>query len=146
MSAFGEIGKLINLFTYMCLSLPFLILFLNLIYRIKRKDKIKRILVLTIISVIPLVIFSISDYNRWKKLQLSNVGTYYLTHYPNCENCKLSLLENNTYEVINDQEILEKGDWEYIQGSDYFFVELGEKRRHLGSGDYQYEDYKLKNK
>lgn len=76
--------------------------------------------------------------------QQRQVGVYYLTQYPNCNNCFVTLKENMTYEIIKDKKVVEAGKWHHVIGGDYSITYLGDGGRQLGSGDYEYEKYVLK--
>jgi hypothetical protein len=84
--------------------------------------------------------------NSYKKNQLSQVGLYYLTNYPNCDSCVLELKENQTYQIKRKGQIIEQSNWHYEVGGDYFILYLDNDKHQLGSGDYAYEKYNLKYK
>jgi hypothetical protein len=84
--------------------------------------------------------------DSYKKNQLTRVGLYYLTNYPDCDSCVLELKENQTYQITKRGQIIEQSNWHYEVGGDYFILYLGNDNHQLGSGDYAYEKYKLKYK
>lgn len=80
----------------------------------------------------------------YQQSQLNHVGFYYLIQYPNCDSCILELKEDMTYEIRNKGRIIEKSNWHYESGGDYWITWLDNDKKQLGSGDYAYEHYKLK--
>lgn len=94
------------------------------------------------------LIFQYKSYlsDSYKKSQLSQVGFYYLSNYPNCDTCVLELKENQTYEIKKNGLIIEQSNWQYNIGGDYFILYLDNKKHQLGSGDYTYGKYVLKYK
>lgn len=82
--------------------------------------------------------------DAYKRSQLTQVGIYYLTEYPNCDNCKLELKEDMTYEVRSNGKVIEKSNWHYEVGGDYWITYLNNDNHHLGSGNYAYKEYDLK--
>lgn len=86
---------------------------------------------------------SYQDY-IYKQNQLSVVGTYYLTSYPNCDSCYLELKENMIYIVVDKGKILKQSKWHYEVGGDYWITYLDNDRYQLGSGQYSYDRYELK--
>jgi len=91
-----------------------------------------------------LIFFAIHMKNVKRSNDLSIVGTYNLTQYPNCINCKAVLDENYTFTITNGIKVFEKGIWRYEVGGDYFVIYLNKNGDQLGSGDYKYNTYKLK--
>jgi hypothetical protein len=145
MFGLGELGKLFIAVIYIILSLPILLLLFILIHRIISKRKTAKLLIWTVLSSIPLIVFSYAQYEKHRKEDLSQVGTYFLNEYPNCSDCKLILSEDNTYVVTGTNSQIESGEWRYDEGNDYFIVTLSNGRQ-LGSGQYQYYKYELKYK
>ena len=130
------IGELIVLVIYVILSIPPILI----VIRLKRKKTfpVKKLTYL-VIAIIPLFLFSYSQYTNHRNAELQYVGVYYLTDYPNCISCVLNLNANNSYKVVFDQEIIEQGKWKYSSGGDYWIVDIGEHGQ-LGSGKYRYND------
>jgi hypothetical protein len=81
------------------------------------------------------------NYNR---SQLTQVGIYYLTDYPSCKSCRIELKENLKYIVFNNNKEVEKGDWHYEVGGDYWITYLNGRKSILGEGIYSYQKYNLK--
>ena len=73
--------------------------------------------------------------------ELEYVGTYYLTDFPNCVTCKLVLNADNTYDVRNENSVIETGDWHYESGGDYWIVYINKKGDQLGAGRFAYKRY-----
>lgn len=93
--------------------------------------------------------FLIFKFNSWlkeryEKGQLDHVGIYYLTDYPNCDHCILELKEDKTYQVSNNDTVLEKSNWHFESGGDYWITYLDNDRSQLGGGQYAYKRYRLK--
>ena len=81
---------------------------------------------------------------NYKRNQLSQVGKYYLTDYPNCKSCYIELKENMTYNVIDDGKIIETSNWHYESGGDYWITYLDNDKYQLGNGKFNYKKYELK--
>ncbi len=121
------------------------IIFFGLTITTKRKNKVWTGLV-GLFFVFLIFKYYSYETNLYKKNQLTQVGFYYLTNYPNCNSCILELKENQTYEVRNQGKIVEQSNWHYKVGGDYFILYLDNDNHQLGSGDYIYKKYKLKYK
>ena len=141
MAAFCEVWLLLK---YAILILSCLIfLYLTFFSKTKRFKWVFGIL--SFIAAIGFFLFT-ANQKRLKRISdLSNVGTYDLIKYPNYNSCKLILNEDYTFEVTNGKSILEKGDWNYDVGCDFWIVYLNKERDQLGSGIYEYGSYKLRN-
>jgi hypothetical protein len=97
------------------------------------------------------IFFSVLFYVFWshmnkiqRKAELEQVGVYYLTAYPNCEYCVLELKKDLTYDVRNNGQIIEKSDWHYKSGGDYWITYLDGKNHQLGNGYFEYERSELR--
>lgn len=98
----------------------------------------------SVFFVFLIVRFNACEKEDQKKSQLEHVGIYYLTNYPNCEHCILVLNEDQTCQVTSNDSILEKSNWHFESGGDYWITYIGTDGRQLGSGIYTYKRYKLK--
>lgn len=121
------------------------VMFFGLTFTVKRKNRIWTALA-GCFFVFLLFKFKFYSNDVYKKNQLSKVGVYYLTNYPDCDSCVLELKENQKYVVINNGRVVEQSNWHYKVGGDYFIVYLDNDKHQLGSGDYAYTKYKLKYK
>ena len=139
MSALGELFIYV---IYFVLGLA-CIIFLLLTFTSKKSIK-PWTLIASILFCFLFFTFKSCQKENYKQNQLSVVGTYYLTSYPNCDSCYLELRENMTYIVVDKGKIIESSNWHYEVGGDYFITYLDNDRHQLGSGDYSYERYKLK--
>ncbi|WP_298903445.1 hypothetical protein [uncultured Psychroserpens sp.] len=133
----SALGELIVFGIYVILIIPIL---LTLIVCIKRKKKLSGTLFI-IISLIPLALFSYSQYQNHRDAELDYVGIYDLTEYPNCDSCILKLNDDNTYLVSIEGSKIEHGKWNFRSGGDYWIVDIGEHGT-LGSGRFKYTTYK----
>lgn len=139
MSAFVE---LLIYFIYFILGFGTL-LFLAWAFTTKRKTKIWAILAALFFGILFFSFKSCQD-GYYKKNQISKVGQYNLTDYPNCTSCIIELKENQTFEVTNSGKIIEQGNWHYEVGGDYWITYLDNDNYQLGSGKFAYKKYKLK--
>ena len=80
----------------------------------------------------------------YRNSQLDKVGIYYLTNNPKCELCYLELKEDMTYTIINKGEVIEKSNWHFESGGDYWITYLDNDKSQLGFGNYEYKHYKQK--
>jgi hypothetical protein len=113
-----------------------------------KKNK-KSALLSFVIFLSLLIWYSYTQHQHKKSNQLSEVGVYDLTNYPNCPKCKIELSENLTFKVINESEVLEKGRWNYELGGDYSTTHLYSHRylkkdEQLGYGRFEYKKYQLR--
>ena len=141
------LSALSELFVY----IPYLILVLACVSFFRLTIKAKGQIKIWAGMAVLLFIFLFFNYkscvgDSYKKNQLTQVGLYYLTTYPNCDSCILELKENQTYQVINKGQIIEQSNWHYEVGGDYLILYLDNDKHQLGFGDYEYERYKLKYK
>lgn len=134
----SAIGELIILIIYAILSLAVLISAIKLFKSEAKKPKIVWGIVLLFFGVL-LTSFAYSQYANHRNAELEKVGTYHLTQYPNCPDCILILKENNSYEIMDRQNILDQGNWEYKSGGDYWITEIGETGQ-LGNDIYSYDE------
>ncbi|WP_298757108.1 hypothetical protein [uncultured Psychroserpens sp.] len=133
----SALGELIIFGIYGILIIPIILTF---IVFTKRKKKWSGFIYI-LISSIPLMLFSYSQYQNNRESELLYVGTYYLTDYYECKSCIIKLKEDNTYSVINNDHEIESGKWNYRSGGDYWIVDLGDYGQ-LGSGKFKYTKYK----
>ena len=94
--------------------------------------------IIGLISIALFVTILLSNNHQFRKSELEYVGTYDLDKYPNCKNCTLELKEDNTFVVLNYNLTVEKGDWHYEAGGDYFIVYLNGNKYQLNSGRFSY--------
>nr|WP_288836388.1 hypothetical protein [uncultured Flavobacterium sp.] len=138
----AALGELIVLCIYLLLGLGALML---LVLTFKQKKSYKPWTLLG--SFFCCALFFAYKYfsdEAYQKSQLSQVGLYHLTNYPNCDDCILQLKEDMTYEVKNRDKIIERSDWHYESGGDYWITWLDNDRYQLGFGKYSYERFRLK--
>ncbi|MEY8848593.1 hypothetical protein AB9K26_07245 [Psychroserpens sp. XS_ASV72] len=135
----SALGELFVVLIYVILTIPIIIM-IGLILVKRKKIKTKYFIYL-LVSSIPLIFFSYSQYNNHRQAELRYVGTYNLTDYPNCKTCILKLKKNNTYSVLKRNVEIEKGDWNFRSGGDYWIVDIG-KFGQLGTGKYKYSKSK----
>ena len=140
----SAIGEIIIYIIYIVLGLPCVILLIVTI----TADKSIKLWTLIASLLFGLLLFSFKSCqdNHYKKNQLSVVGIYYLTNYPKCDSCLLELKEDMTFTIEKNGKVIEQSNWHYEVGGDYWITYLNNDRSQLGSGEYAYEDYKLKYK
>jgi hypothetical protein len=139
MSALGELFIYVIYFVLGITTIAFLVLTII----IKRKAKILTGFA-TIFFGFLLFSFKSCQSHNYKENQLSQVGLYYLTEYPNCDSCIIELKENQTYEVTKNRQVIERGNWHYEVGGDYWITYLDNDKYQLGNGKFAYYKYKLK--
>lgn len=139
MSALGEVLIYV---IYFILGLS-CIAFLLLTFSSKKYKKIWTIIASVIFGYL-FFYFKSCQQQNYKQNQLSVVGTYYLTNYPDCNSCYLELKEDKTYVIVNKGKIVESSNWHYEVGGDYWITYLDNDKCQLGFGNYIYRDYKLK--
>lgn len=141
MAALGELLIYIIYFTLglLCLFLLFLTI------RSKKTIKIWTFIGSLFFGILFFNFKSCQD-NNYKKNQLSVVGTYYLTNYPNCASCIIQLNEDMTYYVVSNGNIIEKSNWHYEVGGDYLITYLDNDKHQLGANEYAFKGCKLKYK
>ena len=134
-----------ELFVYAILILLGLIALFFLIQTFKVKPRFRPIMLISSF-VFCYLCFSYKSCltDSYANSQKRQVGLYFLTNYPNCDNCILELKEDLTYTVKQNEKILETSNWHYESGGDYWITYLDNDRHQLGSGDYRYKKYKLK--
>jgi len=136
MAALGEL--IVFLIYAFIISLTVILLFVSIF---------KKSLILFILSMLSGIFLTYFTVNQWKnkrKDELENVGTYNLTNYPNCKSCRIILLDNNCFKVMSENKVVERGDWHFEQGGDYFIVFLNNRQNQLGSFPYEYDRYDVK--
>ena len=139
MSALGELFIYIIYFVLGILSIGFLVLTMTS----KKKTKILTGLA-TLFFGFLLFSFKSCQSRNYKENQLSQVGLYYLTEYPDCDFCIIELKENQTYEVTKNGQVIERSNWHYEVGGDYLITYLDNDKYQLGNGKFEYYKYKLK--
>lgn len=135
MSAIGEILEFI---VYLILLIPPLCIIILVIVR--EKEFLKKGLFYLSVALIPLSLYTYSEYSNHREAELKYVGKYYLTNYPDCEPCVLILNKNNCYSVTKLNKELEQGKWRFRSGGDYWIVDIGEHGQ-LGTGEYRYNRF-----
>ncbi|MES2662385.1 MAG: hypothetical protein V4629_03685 [Pseudomonadota bacterium] len=138
----SALGELLIYFIYFVLGLGTL-LFLALTFTAKRTIRVWAGLGTLFLGFL-LFSFKSCQSDNYKENQLSQVGLYYLTDYPNCDSCIIELKENQTYEVTKHGQIIERSDWHYEVGGDYWITYLDNNNYQLGSGKFAYKKSKLK--
>jgi len=138
----SALGELIIYVVYFMLGLH-CIIFIVLTITSKKSTKPWTLLA-SLMFVFLFFNFKSCQDNNYKRNQLSVVGVYYLTNYPNCDSCYLELKENMSYVIVNEGKVIEQSNWHYEVGGDYWIIYLDNDRHQLGSGEYFYERYKLK--
>jgi hypothetical protein len=122
-----------------------LLVLLSIFLTIKAKKFLKPFALLTAIFFCYLIFNFRSYLIESKKLaQLHRVGFYYLTNYPDCDSCVLELMEDKTYVVRAKDKVVEKSNWRFEAGCDFWITYLDNDRKQLGSGSYAYEVSELK--
>jgi hypothetical protein len=137
----SALGELIGAIIYWIIILGGLV---SLILAIILKGILKKAVTAAICSLCIVLILLIpkkrkSDYRR---SQLEHVGTYYLTNYPNCDSCIAILKDDNMYEVKQNKNIIESGNWHFEMGGDYLIVYMNNDSGQLGSGRFQFDKFK----
>ncbi|HEX8425918.1 hypothetical protein [Hymenobacter sp.] len=84
-------------------------------------------------------------YRNHLKAEADQTGVYQLSSYPDCASCVLELKPHNYYEVRQGQIVKEQGPWRFESGDDNWIVYLNEDDQ-LGTGQYSYNDYTLRDK
>lgn len=140
MTAFGEV---ILYSIYFNLGSAAIIFFIRLFFVKSSESKISSG-ILGITFVLSIVFIWYTRESGRQEEQIEHVGTYYLTDYPNCDNCICKLNEDNTFYIYSGSTIYEKGDWHFESGGDYLITYLHGDKYQLGCGNYKYHNYKLK--
>jgi hypothetical protein len=117
------------------------IVFLILAFFIK-----KRIIALCICLISFLLFFQFKSCqsDSYEMVQKREVGTYYLTQYPNCKNCYVRLNDNMTYNVFENGKIIETNNWHTDIGQDYWITYMNDNKDQLGFGKFKYDKYEKK--
>ena len=95
-------------------------------------------IILGILCLVVSIAWFVSSKITFHKWELEHVGIYYLDDYPNCLSCELELKTDKTFIVSEGKKILEKGDWHFEIGGDYFIIYLNGEDDQLGSGKFKY--------
>lgn len=135
---FDFIGELIRWVFYGIFLVPVLIFSINLVTRIRRKEGQTRMAMLTAFSLMPFAFVWYLDYSSHQRDKMRNTGTYMLTAYPDCSNCRLEILKNGSFGVLKDDELVERGKWSYQQQGDFWIVILNDDEN-LGEGRFLYD-------
>jgi hypothetical protein len=97
------------------------------------------------ICLVCIILFLFSERNTkttYNQSQLEHVGTYYLINYPYCDSCTAILKKNNTYDVMQENKVVESGDWHFESGGDYLIVYMNDDKDQLGAGRFQFDKFK----
>jgi len=138
----SALGELLIYIIYGALVLFFLSRLSLAIFHKRKKSK-NVYGVLALISVVSLLYFSRVQKKNRRANEEANVGKYHLSNYPNCPSCNVILKEDNTFEIVDSMKVLEKGDWSYESGGDFWIVYLDKRKDQLGSGIYKYDSFNL---
>lgn len=138
----SALSELIVPLVYFCLILLAL-LFLGLVFVIKKPYKFLPLLA-HILFLVLIYRFYNWDEQSAKNAQLQQVGIYHLTAYPGCDSCIIELKEDKIFEVKAGDSILERADWYYKAGGDFWITYLNQGQYQLGRGKYSYKGYQLK--
>jgi hypothetical protein len=139
MNGLGELFLYLIYAFLIVMSLGFLVL----VFVVNKKNRTLPI-VFCAISILLLFWFKSCNDQGDKLQQLRQVGTYYLTQYPDCPDCDLVLEKSQQYKIIKEGKIIGTGDWHFEWGQDYFITYLNGNSDQLGSGKYAYKVYNLK--
>ena len=138
-----NIAILIRLLLFYCLPGVFALRFLFLLLTAKNSATRRKAAVGFAALAALLTFFVFRSHQVDKEWEQAELGTYHLTHYPNCRPCELELREKNAFVVRQHDSIRETGHWHFESGQDYWITYLNEYDQ-LGSGKYQYTEYHLK--
>ncbi|HEX8330328.1 MAG TPA: hypothetical protein VF629_22550 [Hymenobacter sp.] len=138
-----NIAILLSLLLFYILPGVFALRFLFLLLSAKNSATRRKAAVGFVALAALLIFFVFRKQQLDKDREQDKLGTYYLTHYPNCRPCELELRENNTFVVRQYNAIRATGRWRFESGQDYWITYLNEHDQ-LGSGKYQYTEYRLK--
>ena len=97
------------------------------------------------ICFVCIILFLFSEHNakiNYNQSQLEHVGTYYLIDYPNCDSCTVVLKKNNMYDVMQENKVVESGNWHFKSGGDYLIVYMNDDKDQLGAGRFQFDKFK----
>ena len=136
------LGELILYIIYYFLLASGLV-FLILTFIVKRKMKFITI-ILSVISIFLFFQFKSCKKENYKIVQKREVGIYYLTQYPDCNNCFVRLNENMTYDVVKNDTVIETGNWHTEIGQDYWITYMNNDKDQLGCNRFSYDKYKKK--
>lgn len=136
MTGAGELIDLIFCSVFTLLGLA------ALVFILLSKNFAKRILFLFIFLVIVCIVLLTIHDDRidYLKYRADHLGTYYLVSYPKCSTCVLVLKDDNTFEVKQQNRILEKGAWDLKFNYNFCMNNDGDQ---LGTGRFQYYDFKI---
>jgi hypothetical protein len=138
----SAISELIVLLIFVLLGVCGLA-FIFLTFKVRRSNKPWTLLT-SFLFIFLIFCFRSCEINGYKNSQLHQVGIYYLTNFPNCDDCILELKEDMTYQVRSKNKVIENSNWHFESGGDYWITYLDNDRSQLGSGDYAYKKYHLK--
>jgi hypothetical protein len=133
------LAEIVELFIYVVLSIP--PAYILLLMTMREKGFWKRGIGYLLIAVLPLILFSYHDYSKQNSEEHKYLGSYSLTHYPNCPSCVLKLNKNNSYVITDSGLVVHEGQWEYESGQDYSFVVVGDKGQ-LGLNHLKYDEFR----
>ena len=115
------------------------LLIMGIYQGLKTKNQITESIKMMLLAALPLIIWTSYRYYSHRAAQPNYVGKYLLTEYPKCASCILELRGDNFYQVIENERVIEEGEWSYDSGGDYWIVEIGEHGQ-LGTGDFKYSE------
>ena len=131
---------------YFCYALFIIGLIRFLLFLLKAKNKASKIFWGFVIILCLVALKScMTDFDEGpRQAQLAQVGTYHLTNYYGRKTCIATLKEDSTFVIANQDTILERGDWHYESGGDYWITYLHGHNEQLGANDYAYDTWHLK--
>ncbi len=138
-----NIAVLLRLLLFYFLPGVFALRFLFLLLTAKNSATRRKAAVGVVALSALLIFFVFRSYRVDKDWEQAELGTYHLTHYPNCRPCELELRENNAFVVRQHDSMRETGHWRFESVQDYWITYLNESDQ-LGNGKYQYTEYHLK--
>lgn len=90
------------------------------------------------ILILYIAVFSFFQLRKTSGMEIQHVGEYKLTNYPNCNDCNMELLDDNTYTIKNSGKLIESGKWKLETGDDYYVIELNNGKL-FGYNEYRNE-------
>ena len=130
----GSIAILI----YLILGVCFINFIIGAFYSKTHKKLFRKLLFSTIALL--LVVFLLQC-EKSHDSDFEHLGTYRLIKYPNCDSCKLILLIDNKFKVVNGNNLVESGIWEQEESSDFDIVYLNNGKNQLGIGIYEFTNF-----
>ena len=133
------LAEIVELFIYVVLCIP--PAFVLLLITMREKGFWKRGIGYLFIAAIPLLFFGYSDYSKQNSEEHKYIGSYSLTHYPNCPSCVLKLNMNNSFVITDLGTLIKEGEWQYESGQDYSFVVVGDMGQ-LGLNHLKFDEFR----